>query len=298
MGEAFRCGFVALVGRPNVGKSTLLNRLVGQKLSITSRKPQTTRHRIIGIKTTQRAQSIYVDLPGLRRNMHGAMDRYMHRVADGALHDIDVVAFLVQGRRWTDDDELVLSKLKALSTPVILVVNQVDRIRDKRELLPHLEALSRRGPFAHLIPISALAGDNVEVLERTVEAMLPEGPALFPAEHVTDRNERFLAAEIIREKLMRDLGEEVPYAVSVEIEDFSVRSGVTHVGALIWVERPGQKAIVIGRQGSRLKSVGQKARSDLEALLGGKVFLELWVKVREGWSDDERALKHLGYDEA
>lgn len=298
MSEPFRCGFIGLAGRPNVGKSTLLNRLVGQKLSITSRKPQTTRHRVIGIKTTPRAQSIYVDLPGLRRDMHRAMDRYMQRVADGALQDIDVVLFLVQGLRWTDDDELVLGKLKTLSTPIVLVLNQVDRIRDKRDLLPHLEALSRKGPFAHLIPISALTGDNVEVLERAVEAMLPEGPALFPAEHVTDRNERFLAAEIIREKLMRDLGDELPYAISVEVEGFSARAGVTHVGALIWVERSGQKAIVIGRQGSRLKSVGQKARADLEAMLGGKVFLELWVKVREGWSDDERALKRFGYDEA
>jgi GTP-binding protein Era len=297
MEQPFRCGYAAIVGRPNVGKSTLLNRLLGQKVSITSPKPQTTRYRILGIKTLPTGQIIYVDTPGLHRGGKYAMNRYMNRVAAGALTDVDVVIFMVEGLAWKDEDEYVLERLLTGNHPVILALNKVDRIRDKRELLPYLDALSKKADFKHILPISAVRGDNLIALETRVLELLPQGPPLFPEDQVTDRTERFLAAELIREKLMRNLEEELPYATTVEIERFAEEDQLLHIGAIVWVERPGQKAIVIGKQGAMLKTVGSQAREEMEQLLGKKVFLELWVRVREGWSDDERALKSLGYDE-
>jgi GTP-binding protein Era len=295
---SFRCGYAALVGRPNVGKSTLLNSLLGQKLSITASKPQTTRYRIQGIKTTPAAQTIYVDTPGLHEPDGRAMNRYLNRLASGILAEVDVVVIVARALQWTEGDESVLSRLDGLSAPVVLAINQVDRVRDKSLLLPHLQRLEVAYPFRHLVPVSALRGDNVEVLARCVEEILPLGPALYPEDQVTDRSERFLAAELIREKLTRALGDELPYALSVEIEEFSERAGARRIRALIWVERPGQKAIVIGSKGTQLKEVGRAAREEMEGLLGAKVYLELWVKVRQGWSKDDRALKGLGYDEA
>jgi GTPase len=295
--QAFRCGYVALVGRPNVGKSTLLNRLAGQKISITARKPQTTRYRIHGIKTTRTAQIIYVDTPGLHQPDRRAINRYLNRLASGVLAEVDVVVFVVRALQWTEDDQAVLEQLSAVSAPVVLAINQVDRIRDKHLLLPHLQRLEGAFAFRHLVPVSALRGDNVEALERSVQELLPPGPALYPEDQVTDRSERFLAAELVREKLTRALGDELPYALTVEIEEFAERKSARFVRALVWVERPGQKAIVIGSQGAQLKEVGRLARQEMEALFGAKVYLEIWVKVRQGWSDDERALKSLGYDE-
>lgn len=291
-----RCGFVAIVGRPNVGKSTLLNHLVGQKVSITSSKPQTTRHRILGIKTAEGTQTIYVDTPGLQGSRGRAIDRAMSRAALGALQDVDLVVFVVEALRWTRDDARVAERLQNARIPVILAVNKVDRVERKEDLLPYLEELGTRGSFAEVIPVSARAGIQLDVLEREVGRRLPESAPLFSTDQVTDRSERFLAGEIIREKLMRRLGQEVPYRLTVEIERFSEEGATTKIDAVIWVEKPGQKAIVIGAEGKMLKAVGVEARADIERMLEKRVYLGLWVKVREGWSDDDRALHQLGYD--
>ena len=287
---------MAIVGRPNVGKSTLLNHLVGQKVSITSSKPQTTRHRVIGIKTAEGAQAIYVDTPGLHGGRGRAIDRAMSRAALGALQDVDLVVFVVEALRWTGDDARIAERLRDLRVPVILAVNKVDRVERKEDLLPYLEELGTRGSFAEVIPVSARAGIQLDVLEREVGRRLPESAPLFSTDQVTDRSERFLAGEIIREKLMRRLGQEVPYRLTVEIERFSEEGVTTKIDAVIWVETPGQKAIVIGAEGKMLKAVGAEARADIERMLEKRVYLGLWVKVREGWSDDDRALRQLGYD--
>jgi GTPase len=292
-----RCGYIALVGRTNVGKSTLLNRLIGQKISITSRRPQTTRHRIIGIKTLANAQLVYVDTPGLHGYSGRAMNRHMNRTATLVLRDVDVVVFLVEGLRWTPDDDLVLAELKRLDCPVILAVNKVDLIADKETLLPGLQALSRKRLFTHMIPLSALRGDNVAELETCVEVLMPVCAPYFPEDQVTDRSERFLVAERIREKLFRKLARELPYGLSVEVEHFRRERHSIHIHALIWVERQSQKNIVIGKQGAVLRDIGQQARLEIEKMLESKVNLKLWVKVKEGWADDERALKSLGYSD-
>jgi GTP-binding protein Era len=297
MTAAFRSGYVALVGRPNVGKSTLLNRILGQKVSITSRRPQTTRHRILGIKTEGQVQAVYVDTPGLHRGGKRAMNRYMNRAASDALQDVDVVVFVVEGTRWTDEDEMVLEKVRQVPCPVILAINKIDRMADKQVLLPHLQELAKRMDFAHIIPLSAKLGSQVAELERVVETMLPESTPFYPEDQVTDRSLRFMAAELVREKLFRKLGQELPYGLTVEIEQFKEEEGLYRINALIWVERDSQKAIVIGKQGALLREVGREARLDMEQAFGQKVFLELWVKVKEGWSDDERALRSLGYDD-
>ena len=295
MASDFRCGYIALVGRPNVGKSTLLNRILGQKISITSRRPQTTRHRVLGIKTLDSAQLIYVDTPGIHDYSGRAMNRHMNRTASSALLDVDVVIFLVDGSRWTADDDLVLTKLDKLDCPVILAVNKIDLLANRDELLPRLQELSGKRSFEQVIPISAAKGDNVTALEAAIETLLPQAPAMFPEDQVTDRSVRFLAAELVREKLFRKLGRELPYGLTVEIESFRSEPAITHIHALIWVERKSQKSIVIGKQGRVLKEVGIEARKDIETLIDGKVNLKLWVKIKEGWSDDERALHSLGY---
>jgi GTP-binding protein Era len=291
----YRCGYIALVGRPNVGKSTLLNRILGQKISITSRRPQTTRHRVLGIKSQPAAQLIYVDTPGIHDFSGRAMNRHMNRTASRVLQDVDVVVFLVDGLHWTADDDLVLKKLGQITSPVILAVNKIDLLGNREELLPRLQALSEKHRFLHIIPISAGKGDNVEELEAAIERLLPQAPPLFPEDQVTDRSVRFLAAELVREKLFRKLGKELPYGLTVEIEQFKSDTNITHIHALIWVERKSQKYIVIGKQGRMLKEVGIEARRDIETLIDGKVNLKLWVKVKEGWADDERALHSLGY---
>lgn len=293
-----RCGFVAFVGRPNVGKSTLLNHLLGQKLSITSRKPQTTRHRILGIDTFDQVQMIYVDTPGLHRHEPRAINRLMNRAASSSISDVDVVVFVVEPNRWNDDDQLVLEYLKKVQCPVILFVNKVDQLTDKAALLPQLQQLSERFDFCEIMPGSALKGTQVAELKSRLVKLMPQGEFIFPEDYYTDRSERFLAAEIIREKLIRQLGAELPYSITVEIEQFKTEeSGMLRINGLILVERSGQKSIVIGKGGSRLKQVGSEAREDISRLFGQKVFLELWVKVKDGWADDERALRSLGFDE-
>lgn len=291
----FRCGYVSIVGRPNVGKSTLLNRLVGQKVSITSRKPQTTRHRILGIKSVEHAQLVYVDTPGVHRDTPRAINRHMNRAALGAMQDVDAVVFVVEGLQWEDDDQYVLDALQETRAPVLLVVNKVDEISEKETLLPHLQKLGALRTFAEVVPMSARKGTNIETLEQRLINLLPVSEPIYDLEQVTDRSERFIAAEFIREKLMRSLGQEVPYALTVEIEQFKMDGALRRIAAVILVEREGQKRIVIGKGGSGLKDVGRAARLEMEKMFGGKVFLELWVKVREGWSDDERALRSLGY---
>jgi len=295
--DDFRCGFAAIVGRPNVGKSTLLNRILGQKISITAHRPQTTRHRILGIKTDESAQIIYVDTPGMHLGGKRAINRYMNRTASSSIHDVDVVVFVVDGLRWTEEDDLVLEKLKTLPVPVVLVINKIDEIKVKEALLPHLQALSEKLKFHAVIPLSAQTGEAVERLEETVRELLPVSEPFFPEDQVTDRSERFLAAELVREKLVRSLEQELPYSTTVEIEKFSLENDVRHIHAVIWVEREGQKGIIIGKQGQQLKRIGEQARKDMERAFEGKVFLQLWVKVREGWSDDERALRSLGYQD-
>lgn len=295
--NAFRAGFVALVGRPNVGKSTLVNRLVGEKIAIVSRKPQTTRHRILGVRHLPAAQIIYVDTPGLHGRGAKEMNRYLNRAAADALADVDAVIFVVDALHWTDDDALALAKAKSSGAPLILAVNKVDQISDKSKLLPHLTELAKKADFAEIIPLSARRGTNLADLEAAVLARLPESPQLFPDEQITDRSDRFRAAELVREQLMRYLGQELPYAVTVQIESMELEERLVRVAGLIWVERPGQKAIVIGKNGQLLKQIGQSAREEMERLFGRKVYLQLWVKVREGWSDDQQALRSLGYEE-
>lgn len=293
---AERCGLVAIIGRPNVGKSTLLNHLLGQKISITSRKPQTTRHRILGVSTRDEVQTVYVDTPGLHRVEARAINRVMNRAARAAVRDVDVVLMVVERLQWVEEDEQVLQVLRAAAKPALLIINKIDQIDDKAALLPHIARLKDLYPFVAIVPVSALKGSNLAQLEGEVGGLLPEAPHLFPADQVTDRSERFLVAEIIREKLIRQLGEELPYANAVQIEEFSQQGGIIHISGLIIVEKPGQKAIVIGRGGERLKQVGVEARHDMERLLGSKVMLKLWVKVRSGWADDEQHLRSYGYE--
>jgi len=293
------CGFVAIVGRPNVGKSTLMNRILGQKISITSRRPQTTRHQVMGIKTEEETQFIYVDTPGIHimaKDRNKAINRFMNQAAVQALRDVDCVVFIIDRTRWSDEDQVVLQRLEHVEAPVILAVNKVDRLQDKASLLPWLEQVGARRDFAAIVPISAKHGTNVPELEAEVAKHLPESVHYFPEDQVTDKSQRFLAAELVREKVMRQLGDELPYQMTVEIEEFRDEGRIVHVSALILVERAGQKKILIGEKGDRIKNIGREARLDMERALGAKVMLNLWVKVKSGWSDDERALKSLGYD--
>ena len=296
MTEQTHCGFIAIVGRPNVGKSTLLNQILGQKVSITSKKPQTTRHRILGIDTDGAYQTIYVDTPGLHQEEKRAINRLMNRAATSSIGDVEMVLFVVEGTRWSSDDEHVLSKLQHLRCPVVLVINKIDLLNDKEELLPHIQMLAQKMNFADVLPLSAEKGTNVDKIRTMARALLPVGEHHFPDDYITDRSSRFMASEIIREKLMRFLGEELPYSVTVEIERFKVEAdGLFHINGLILVERDGQKKMVIGNKGEKLKTIGTEARMDMERLFETRVFLELWVKVKSGWADDERALRSLGY---
>ncbi|OYY74932.1 MAG: GTPase Era [Gammaproteobacteria bacterium 28-57-27] len=291
----FRCGHVGIVGRPNVGKSTLLNTLIGQKISITAPKPQTTRHSLIGVKTLPDAQILYVDTPGLHKDTGRAMSRVLNRAAQGILEGVDVLVFVIEGMRWTEEDAAVLDRIEHANVPVILAVNKVDLTADKEELLPFLQSVAEFYPFAEIIPISARKGSNLARLEAVVAERLPEGEALYDEDTMTTSSSRFMAAEFIREQITRLSHEEVPYGVTVEIENYTIDGKMIRIDALIWVEREGQKGILIGKDGEMLKEIGRRARINIENLQGMKVFLRLWVKVKGGWSDDERALRALGY---
>ena len=295
--EVFHCGYVAIVGRPNVGKSTLLNRILGQKISITANRPQTTRHQILGVKTTEHSQVIYVDTPGLHLGGQRAINRYMNRAAASSITGVDIIIFVIDRLQWTEEDEHVLKKLAQASAPIFLAVNKIDAIKDKESLLPHLQMLSEKQQYLHIIPLSAQTGEGIERLESEIGAVLPVSGPYFPEDQITDRSERFLASELVREKLVRSLSQELPYSTTVEIEKFSMENDVRHIHAIIWVEREGQKGIIIGKKGQQLKRIGELARKDMERAFEGKVFLQLWVKVRQGWADDERALRSLGYQD-
>ncbi len=290
-----KCGYVALIGRPNVGKSTLMNHLLGQKLSITSRKPQTTRHRIMGIKTTAVGQAIFMDTPGMHQDEKKVLNRYLNKTADTALLGVNVVVWLLDGLYWHDYDQQIFKKLHQAGLPVILVINKIDKIKDKQASLAFFEEARRLYPFQEIIPVSALKSQNLELLEQAIMNLLPEAEAIFPEDQITDRPERFFAAEIIREKLTRRLGDELPYAVTVEIERYEEYPELSKIYAAILVERDSQKSIVIGKQGAMLKNIGTEARQDIERLIDQKVYLQLWVKVKKGWSDSERALQSLGF---
>lgn len=289
------CGYIAIVGRPNVGKSTLLNHLIQQKISITSRKPQTTRHNITGVKTVDNVQMIFVDTPGMHKKESNAVNRYMNRAASSATQGVDVVLFVVDRLIWTEEDEMVAQKLRGQHDNVLVVINKADKIEGKSTLIPYIAELNERLQPAAIIPLSALKNLNLDELEKAIRERLPEGEHIFPPDQITDKSSRFLAAELVREKIMRQLGAELPYQVTVDIEEFKEERGIFHISALILVEREGQKRIIIGEGGSRLKSIGQAARVDMEKLFDTKVMLKLWVKVKTGWSDDDRALRNLGY---
>lgn len=292
---AHRAGYVAIVGRPNVGKSTLLNALVGQKLSITSRKAQTTRHQVTGIRTSPDAQFVFVDTPGFQTAHLNVLNRALNRVVARALREVDAVLFVIEALHFDQRDRQVMALLPR-DRPVLLVVNKVDTVADRGALLPFIQRLSGDFAFAEIVPVSAETGVQLDALLKALRAYLPEALPLFGADEITPHSERFLAAELIREKAFRLLGEEIPYAVSVVIDQFSEEQGLRRIHATILVDKPGHKAIVIGRQGEKLKAIASQSRKDMETLFGGKVFLEVWVKVKRGWADDERALKSLGYE--
>ncbi|MCK9985026.1 MAG: GTPase [Azoarcus sp.] len=293
--EGFRTGFVAIVGRPNVGKSTLLNRLIGQKISIVSRKAQTTRHRVTGILTNDDAQFVFVDTPGFQTKHRNALNRSMNRTVSQVLADVDLVLFVIEAGRFGEDDRKVVEVLPQ-EGKVVLVINKVDRLADKSQLLPFIARVKDVYPFTEIVPLSAERGTNVEQLLKAVTPLLPEGAPMYGEDEITDRSERFLAAEFLREKLFRLLGDELPYGIAVEIEKFETEGNLRRIHAAVVVDRASHKAIVIGRGGEQLKRIASEARVELEQLFDGKVFLEVWVKVKSGWADDERALKSLGYE--
>ena len=297
MSGAYRSGLVTLIGRPNVGKSTLLNSLVGEKVSIVSRRPQTTRHRILGIKTTDDVQIVYVDTPGLHAPEGRRLNRYLSRLARGSVEGVDCVVLMIAAEGWHPDDEPVLELARQVSIPVVLVINKIDRLEDRKAVLPLIEESMQRMRFADIVPLSARSGENVGALETVLLPKLPEQPPIYPIEQRTDKSERFQAGELVREQLYGLYGQEVPHTAAVEVTRFKRSKGRIDIEATIWAEKEGQKAILIGSRGERLKQVGMRARQALEKRHGVKVNLQLWVKVRKGWSDDARALQRLGYHE-
>ncbi len=295
--EDMRCGYVALVGRPNVGKSTLLNRVLGTKVSIVTAKPQTTRQQVAGIKTSPEGQVIYLDTPGIHEAASRALNRHMNRIAHAALREVDLVLFLIEADRWSKQDEYVAKALAKVDVPVVLVVNKIDLVPDKTRLIRFLQEKVDVSRFEKVLLVSAKSGNGVADIEKAVMHYLPFSRPFYDSEQYTDRSERFLAGELIREQLMLRLHQELPYSLAVEIEEFKRSEGLLHLGAIVWVERQGQKQIVIGKGGQVLKQVGTEARKELENLFGEKVFLRLWVKVSKEWSDNERAMRQLGFDE-
>lgn len=289
-------GYVAIIGRPNVGKSTLLNQILGKKVSITSRKPQTTRHKIVGIKTADNFQTIYVDTPGLHNKNERMLNRYMNKAALSLLSDVDVIIFMVAGTVWREEDEMVLQILSKASCPIILAINKIDLVAQKDKLLECIKTISQKIKCTAIVPISAQNNINILSLEETVRKLLAESPFYFPPEQITDRDNKFLISEIIREKLTRFLGQELPYILSVGIDQMLLKKNIMHVVATIYVERDGQKVIIVGKNGDVLKKVGILARKDIENLFAQKVFLRLWVKVKTGWTDNKLLLKQFGYD--
>ena len=292
-----RAGHVALVGRPNVGKSTLLNRLLGQKLAITSHKPQTTRHSILGISTLKDGQIVYIDTPGIHQRGDKAMNRYLNRTATSVLAGVDLVIMLVDADHWTDEDEMVLQRVRDSKLPAMLVINKIDTLKQREELLPLLATLTEKTGIETVVPVSARTGDNCDHLEETILLALPEGENFYPEDQITDRPERFFAAELIREQITRRYHKELPYSTTVEIEEYDVQPRIYRIGAIIWVERQNQKAILVGKGGQALKETAIEARKQLEEFFQTKVYLRLWVKVKKSWSADQASLTRLGYSD-
>jgi len=290
------CGYVTILGRPNVGKSTLLNNFIGQKISITSRKPQTTRRHTIGVNTDENYQIIYIDTPGLQNLPGNAMNRYMNKEATNALAGIDVLVFVVEALKWTALDEHILGLIKDNTAPVILAINKMDKIKDKETMLPFLKELSGKMSFKEIIPVSALSRKSLRPLEKSIKKLLPARPFQYPDDQITDKSQRYFAAEFIREKLIKRLGEELPYTTTVTIDSFVEKKKIIHIDAIIWVATKGQKTIVIGKKGAGLKAIGEQARKDMERMFENKVFLRTWVKVKDKWMDNELAIKQLGFD--
>jgi GTP-binding protein Era len=290
------CGYIALIGRPNVGKSTLLNQILQQKISITSRKPQTTRHSILGLKTEGNVQYVYVDTPGIHQRSPKTLNRMMNKTALTVLRDVDVIVFLLDALHWKPDDAYVLQMIQQTNVPCILAVNKIDKVKDKKTLLPWIGEMSARHAFVSIVPLSARTGDQVDVLQQTLKPYMPEGPFLFPESQCTDRSTRFMCAELIREKIFRFCGQELPYSTTVEIESYKDEEKIIRIHALILVDKPNHKQMIIGEKGAKLKEIATLARVDMERLVGKKIFLECWIKVKSGWSDNERILKQLGYE--
>lgn len=290
------CGYVTIFGRPNVGKSTLLNNFIGQKLSITSRKPQTTRRHTIGVNTDEDYQIIYIDTPGMQDSPANAMNRYMNKEVTKALAGIDVLVYVVEALKWTALDEYILGLIKDNTAPVILAINKMDKIKDKETMLPFLQELAEKMNFKEIIPVSALSRKSLRPLEKSIKKLLPAGPFQYPDDQITDKSQRYFAAEFIREKLIKRLGEELPYTTTVTIDSFVEKEKIIHIDAIIWVSTKGQKTIVIGQKGAGLKAIGEQARKDMERMFENKVFLRTWVKVKDKWMDNELAIKQLGFD--
>ena len=291
-----RAGYVAIAGSPNVGKSTLLNRLVGSKLSITSSRPQTTRQKITGIVTRPDAQIVFVDTPGYQTTHRSALNRLMNRAVAATLQEVDAVVWVVEALKFKQMDEAV-GRLLPPDMPVVLAINKIDQVRDKKRLLPFIERLATRREFAAIVPVSAHKKLQLDDLVRALVSVLPEGPLLFDEDEITTASERFLAGELLREKLVRSLGEELPYATAVQVDDFKIVDGVRHIHGIILVEKASQKGIVIGRSGQKLKELATQARLDMERLFGGRVFLEVWVRVKRGWGRTEADLRRAGYED-
>ena len=290
------CGYVTILGRPNVGKSTLLNNLIGQKISITSRKPQTTQRHTIGVNTDKNHQIIYIDTPGMQEAPANAMNRYMNREATNALAGIDVLIYVVDVLQWTALDEYIINMIKDKTAPIILAVNKMDKVKNKKKLLPFLQEISEKNNFKEIIPISALSRKSLKPLKKSINILLPPGTFQYPDDQITDKSQRYFAAEFIREKLIKRLGEELPYTTTVTIDEFVEKEEIIHINAIIWVASKGQKTIVIGRNGTGLKEVGEQARKDMEHMFASKVFLRTWVKVKDKWMNNELAIKQLGFD--
>jgi len=296
MDENFRCGYITIIGRPNVGKSTLLNKILGQKISATSRKPQTTRWHLLGIKTNTNCQAIYVDTPGVQNKYMDGINRHMAKEVTNSLANVDIVIFMIEPLSWADEEEHIMGLLDQLTISLFLVVNKIDKVKDKDKLLPFIEKIANFDKFAEILPVSVHNGSNVKKLEDIVYSYLPAAPKEFSDEQFSDRNERFFAAEFIREKLVRTLGEELPYRISVSIEQFKLKENVLHIYATIWAEGQRHKKIIVGKNGAILKSVGVQSRKDMENMFEHKVFLQTWVKVKEKWTENAKALKQFGYN--
>ena len=297
MTKEFRAGFIAILGRPNVGKSTLLNRIIGKKVSITSAKPQTTRHRLLGIRTTDDSQMIFVDTPGVHLGSKRYINQVLNKTAANALAGVDVTLLMITSEGWKEEDRHALKLAQQEKNSLILLINKIDKLKDKNRLLPLIEASSKMHDFKAIIPLSASDGDNVDSLLDVLTTYLPDSPLLFPENQMTDKGDRFIVSETIREKLFRQLHNEIPYALAVEIQQFDITDTLVRADVIIWVEKESQKGIIIGKKGEKLRSVGSVAREELESYFGRKVFLQLWVKVRENWSDDAVMLRAIGYTE-